>query len=352
MAIWYCVKCGRGGKGALSALSGAAACRSQWRKFLALIVCPACGDDRGHAGILELGPDERLADLGVRPIPDGQRPSARWDPRLPTSRDEALRLAFWLRRWMDRWPEGAEETRRALIQHRGFPEELADRMVRRGVRLVRPARLAWLIRHAPLELEVAVVPLLRNRPGFLLPVCWFLPRDGLGLAAVQVRYVGGGDPRYRTGRLFRRWTPPAAWLEPGGKPVLSGEPAPPWPFRDGSGAPRIPGPVLITEGWFKAAVAAELLEAPAVGFLGVPRQSLAIARRLRRLGVRQVWLAPDRDDPPRPAVQEAFQELARVLREARLEVRFLEWPDGKGIDDALLAGWRPVAFYRAVFSAR
>lgn len=345
MAAFHCVRCGASGAAAIREFAAAnGRARSRWRKFIALVVCPMCGDDRGHAGILELGPGESLADLGSGALPlpgpgrDG-RGEEKEDRRLPPGRAAADRVAFWLLR-LRRGREAV--TVRLLREARGFPEELAERMIRRGVFWVSPADRRRLRRDFPPDLEEILAPAVMEE-GFLLPVFWFLPGgEGIALSALQVRYRTG-PIRYRTIRIFRGWTPPAGLFLPGGEPAFPEDPEASWPFReDALRNGRLPPLLLVTEGWFKGAVAAEILGIPAVGFLGLPRKAAAVARRLRRLGVRRALLAPDQDVPPSPEVRRAFEMMARSLREAGIDAATLRWPSAwKGIDDALLAGWHP-----------
>lgn len=345
MGVWRCVKCGAGGTCPAEDLVPAApGARSRWKKFMSLVRCTECGDDRGHAGVIEFLPGESLSSSSVGQIP---APWRRWrrtegsgeDPRLPPGPAAAARAAASLACLIDRL--GGERAARALMAWRGLPEPLAWAIAARGVAQIGEVDAGWIRRHLPDDLSAVLRPLIDHRDGLLIPVQWFLPETGiLHLAAVQVRYRHG-EPRYRTGRLFRDWSPPAALLLPGGGPPLSGEDAP-WPFRDRNSI-RIAPRVVITEGWFKAAVAAEVLEVPAVGFLGLPRRTEETARHLRAVGIREAWLAPDFDLPPNPGVGRAFRRMARALRAVGIRAAWLRWPagTGKGIDDALLAGWRP-----------
>lgn len=341
MGVWRCVKCGAGGVRPVADLVPASGrARSRWRKFVTLVRCPLCGDDRGHAGVIEVLPGESLRPSGFAPMDRREPEEERQDPRLPAHPAAARRAAAGLARLAEY--RGGERAVQALVAWRGLPEPLARAIAARGVAQIGEADAAWIRRHLPEEVAAALRPLLRGE-GLLIPIHWFLPRDGgLHLAAVQVRYRRG-EPRYRTGRLFRDWTPPAALLLPGGGPPLREEEEEGWPFRDGKGPFRLGPRVLLTEGWFKAVVAAELLGWPAVGFLGLPRQVEEVARRLRAAGVQKAWLAPDRDDPSSLAAERAFRRMARALRAAGIQPFWLRWPHraGKGIDDALLAGWRP-----------
>jgi len=335
MAAWACVRCGAFGVAPAQDLTAAAPrARSRWRRFRVLIACPRCGDARGHAGVLELLPGE---ELGRGPPPAAGAPwdgRDRRDRRLPPSRaaaDRAARIVAAALRKL-----GAEATIRELVRRRSFPPDLAALMVRRGVRWVEPGDLRFL---ADLG-----VPWRARGSGFLLPVAWFLPTgEGPGLMGFQIR-TAGAETRYLTVRIFQGGAPPAALLLPGGEPSFPARfgPGPaPWPFRDGAW-PEAPE-VLAAEGWFKAAVAADLLGIPALGFLGIPRRVETVVRRLRDLGARVVILAPDRDIPPRPEVEAAWAAFAEMARRAGLRVRVLAWrpEDGKGIDDVLLAGRRP-----------
>lgn len=49
---WYCVKCGSSGVVSEGIRPAPPNARSKWRRFSSLIVCPVCGDAKGHAGIL------------------------------------------------------------------------------------------------------------------------------------------------------------------------------------------------------------------------------------------------------------------------------------------------------------
>jgi hypothetical protein len=49
---YYCVKCGSHGI-VVDYIPAPPDAKGRWKKFTALIVCPDCGDDKGHCGILE-----------------------------------------------------------------------------------------------------------------------------------------------------------------------------------------------------------------------------------------------------------------------------------------------------------
>jgi len=329
MALWRCVKCGGWGRSAPEALAPAAAsARPRWRVWGRedLIACPACGDRKGHAGIMAWEPEETRRLRGrALPAPD---PMDRKKSRLlPVHRGAAERAEALLARLFSRL--GQEETVRQLAALRGYPEELAAWLADAlQVRWFEGEALRRLARGLPEDLEGVLRPLHRTR-GFLLPVRWWLPHgEGLALAGLQAR-IYTGEARYLTLRLFRDWTPPAGLvLPPPGREVRL-------PRRE----------VVLTEGWLKAAVAAFCMGRPAVGFLGLPRACPEVARLLSR-DFRVAVLAPDRDEARgiRAHVRRAFRDLAGALFRARVEARWASWEAGqKGIDDALLAGL-PIVF--------
>jgi len=328
MALWRCVKCWSWGRSAPEALAPAApSARPRWRVWGRedLIACPACGDRKGHAGIMAWEPEETRRLRG-RALPTPARTEARTEGRtsqlLPVHRGAAERAELLLARLWARL--GREETVRQLAALRGYPEEMAAWMADTlQVRWFEGEALQRLARGLPEDLEGVFRPLHRTW-GFLLPVRWWLPGgEGLALAGLQAR-VYSGEARYLTLRLFRDWTPPAGLvLPPPGREVRL-------PKRE----------VVITEGWLKAAVAAFYMGRPAVGFLGLPRACPEVAGLLSR-DFRVAILAPDRDEARgiRAHVRRAFRGLAGALFRARVEARWASWEAGqKGIDDALLAG--------------
>ena len=329
MALWRCVKCGGWGRRAPEALAPAdPTARPRWRVWGRgdLIACPACGDRRGHAGIMVWEPEETRRLLG-RALPAPAQTDRKKSRLLPVHRGAAERAELLLARLWDRLDR--EETVRQLAALRGYPEELAAWLADAlQVRWFEGEALRRLARGLPEDLEGVFRPLHRTR-GFLLPVRWWLPDgEGLALAGLQAR-VYSGEARYLTLRLFRNWTPPAGLVLPP-------------PERE----VRLPKrEVVLTEGWLKAAVAAFYMGRPAVGFLGLPRACREVARILSR-DFRIAVLAPDRDEArgTRAHVRRAFRGLAGALFRARVEVRWASWGGGqKGIDDALLAGL-PIVF--------
>ena len=327
MALWRCVKCGGWGTAPIDSLSPVPAnARPRWRVWGRedLVACPCCGDRKGHAGIMALGPDERSRLRGrllrSRSNGNGSREEG-LAGLLPVHRGAAVRAEVQLGAILDQLDQ--EITISQMVALRGYPKELAVWLAGQGVRWFEGETLQRLARKG--DLEPVLRPLYRAR-GFLIPVRWWLPDgEGLALAGLQARLYGG-EARYLTLRLFRDWTPPAGLILPPPERELH--------FPD-------KGEVILTEGWLKAATAAFIMGRPAVGFLGLPRKAQEVARTLKDyLGCQAAILAPDRDGSPgvRAHVFRAFRSMAWALFRVRVRVTWASWDPGpKGIDDALLA---------------
>ncbi|MEW5931980.1 MAG: DUF3854 domain-containing protein [Bacillota bacterium] len=162
--------------------------------------------------------------------------------------------------------------------------------------------------------------------GLLVPV-----RDVRGrVVGLQVRRDDPGDgPRY-------------VWLSSAGRP--GGTPARTlchvaWP----PGVPCLR--VWVTEGPLKADIASELLGEPVVAVPGVNTwKSSGLLEALREMCPDEVVVAYDADAETNPFVDRAAGELGRALRGSGYRVCVARWPvgAGKGLDDLLLGGGRPV----------
>jgi hypothetical protein len=315
--FWLCVKCGAKGFGGDLMLAPLDA-KSRWSKFKALIVCPACGDDKGHAGI--------LSDADFEPSD------------LPTSQVEVHNTSALGLRYADTTVReivaalSAERTIEVLRNIRNYDLQLARWLVARGIRFGSIADLRFKVPTSTL----AGLRLLQNigdsEPLFWLPVVAYPSSDKPTFVGLQVRRLSG-EPKYVTVKLIDA---PLVHIA--------------LPTEDRTDGQRWSG-IWVTEGILKAEVVAYKLGVVAVGALGTGalRQAVPIvaetARRWHRdanLFSAPIVLAPDADAREKLGVAKAFWEVAKHLQREGFSVAFAIWlPKFKGIDDALLAGETP-----------
>jgi len=161
---------------------------------------------------------------------------------------------------------------------------------------------------------------LAGAPGLLIPVM-----DPHGrIVGIQIRATKPGRGRYR-------------WLSSAGKPsgVSPGSPCHAVVGRKGKGS------LWITEGPLKADVVAEKVGVTALGVTGVSAWRRALPL-IRALGAKRAILAFDRDEGARAAeaVVRNVSQLAGALSRMGVDVLYASWDEGKGVDDALMAGGR------------
>ncbi len=310
---WFCVKCGGSG----FAIDFVAATSKKWNKFIISIVCPACGDDKGHCGILG-DADFESSDLPVPPAEVRLSPLA-WRT-ANASVSEILNALS---------PDDAVET---LQQVRSYDPELAHWLVNRGVRFGRVADLRFKV--SPTTLAALPQPrlLAPDEPCLWLPVTAYPDGHQPAFLALQVRRLQG-EPKYLTVKFIDA---PLAHVA--------------LPTEDRTDGQRWSG-VWVTEGILKSEVLAYRLGVVAVGALGTGalRQAIGVVAEVARrwhknanLFAAPVVLAPDSDARTKLEVARAFWEAAKRLQREGFSVSFAIWsPKFKGIDDALLAGEKP-----------
>jgi len=317
---YYCVKCGSSGTGS-QFLPAAPNARKRWQKFTDLITCPVCGDDKGHAGLLEGKADfEHQVDFG------------HLDPS-PLNLPHASALASEIVNATS--PENAIAALRSI---RGYDADLSLWLAKRGIRFgsVSDVRFSGKISEATFEwlkekLGRKVISILEKV--FWLPVVNYPQPDNPVIVAFQLRRLEG-EPRYLTIRIIER------------APLVHVA----LPTEDRTDGQRW-NAVLLTEGILKAEVVAFKLGCVAVGALGtgaLNQAALVAAEAARRwhkdanLFNAPIILAPDSDARNNFSVAKAFWEVAKQLQQEGFTVSFAIWlPKFKGIDDALLAGETP-----------
>jgi hypothetical protein len=313
----YCVKCSFRGK-VSDALPAAPDAKPRWHRFVTLVTCPNCGDDKGHCGIL----GDAEFEPSVLPVPQAEvRPLSPLAWRFAdASVGEILNALI---------PDTAVEV---LQQVRGYDPELAHWLVNRGVRFGRVADLRFKV--SPTTLAALPQPRLLSpdEPCLWLPVAAYPDGHQPAFFALQVRRLQG-EPKYLTVKFVDA---PLAHVA--------------LPTEDRTDGRRWSG-IWLTEGILKAEVVAYKLGVVAVGALGTGalRQALPVvaetAKRWHKdatLFTAPVILAPDRDARTKLEVARAFWETAKRLQREGFSVAFAIWsPKFKGIDDALLAGETP-----------
>jgi hypothetical protein len=313
----YCVKCGFRGK-VSDALPAAPDAKPRWHRFVTLVTCPNCGDDKGHCGI--------LGDANFAPS----------DLPIPQAEDRTLSPLAW--RTADASvgeilnaliPDTAVEV---LQQVRGYDPELAHWLVNRGVRFGRVADLRFKV--SPTTLAALPQPRLLSpdEPCLWLPVAAYPDGHQPAFFALQVRRLQG-EPKYLTVKFIDA---PLAHVA--------------LPTEDRTDGRRWSG-IWLTEGILKSEIVAYKLGVVTVGALGTGalRQAIGVVAEVARrwhkdanLFTAPVVLAPDSDARTKLEVAKAFWEVAKHLQREGFSVSFALWsPKFKGIDDALLAGETP-----------
>jgi hypothetical protein len=314
--FWCCFKCSAKGF-SRDFLPASADAKSRWRKFKALITCPVCGDDKGHAGIL--GDDFEPSDL----------PASKVEIHAPSSL--GLRYADATVREI----VGAlstDKTVEALQAVRSYDQALAHWLVARSVRFGSIADLRFKVPASTLAKLRLPSNISDSEPLFWLPVVAYPSPDKPTFVGLQVRRLNG-EPKYATIKLIDA---PLVHIA--------------LPTEDRTDGQRWSG-IWLTEGILKSEIVAYKLGVVAVGALGTGalRQALTIvaetARRWHKdatLFSAPVILAPDSDARTKLEVARAFWEVAKHLQREGFSVAFAIWsPKFKGIDDALLAGETP-----------
>jgi len=315
--FWRCFKCGANGFGK-DFLPASPDAKSRWHKFKALITCPACGDDKGHCGI--------LGDANFEP---SDLPASQVEVRNPSAlslryADATVREVVGVL--------SADATFEALQTVRGYDPQLAYWLVARSVRFGSIADLRFRVSASTLAQLRLPQNIGDSEPLFWLPIANYPTLDKPTFVGFQVRRLSG-EPKYATLKLIDA---PLAHIA--------------LPTDDRTDGQRWSG-IWVTEGILKAEVLAYQLGVVAVGALGTGalRRALpVVAETVRRwhkdanLFTAPVVFAPDSDARTKLEVARAFWETAKHLQKEGFSVSFAIWsPQFKGIDDALLAGETP-----------
>jgi hypothetical protein len=126
----HCVKCGFRGK-VSDALPAAPDAKPRWHRFVTLVTCPNCGDDKGHCGV--------LGDADFAPS-DFPVPQAEVRPLPPIAWRTADALVGEILNALS--PNAAVEALRTV---RGYDPQLAHWLADRGVRFGRVADLRFKV---------------------------------------------------------------------------------------------------------------------------------------------------------------------------------------------------------------
>lgn len=308
-ARWYCVKCG--GKGLLPYKVETILGRPRWCKFKSIIVCPSCGDDRGHCGILTEG---EFAEL----------PSSHEVSPSPI----ALRFAH----------ESVKETLNCLrdateaLQHyRQIAPDFASWLSQRGVRFGCVADLVGKARLSTIAMVKLPKTITAKDMGFWLPLIYYPHPSEWFHTGLQIRFLAK-EPKYVTIRFSDRTPLCHVAL----------------PTQDRSDGRRF-ARVWLTEGVLKAEAIAFYLGDVAVASVGLPNQTaLKMAMEAARwwseganLVSAPIVVAPDNDVEKKEVVRAWWRAIQYLQREG-FDVIVATWsPEHKGIDDALVAGVQP-----------
>jgi len=313
----YCVKCSFRGK-VSDALPAAPDAKPRWHRFVTLVTCPNCGDDKGHCGV--------LGDADFAPS-DFPVPQAEVRPLSPLAWRTADALVGEILNALI--PDTAFEV---LQQVRGYDPELAHWLVNRGVRFGKVADLRFKVSAMTLTALPQPRSLSPDEPCLWLPIVAYPDGHQPTFFALQVRRLQG-EPRYLTVKFVNA---PLAHIA--------------LPTEDRTDGRRWSG-VWVTEGILKAEIIAYKLGIVAVGALGTGalRQAIGVVAEVARRWHKEanlfsapIILAPDSDARTKLEVARAFWEVAKHLQREGFSVAFAIWsPVHKGADDALLAGETP-----------
>jgi len=240
----YCVKCGFSGPIPPDAvpLTGV---RPRWSRFVECYICPSCGDEKGHFGLLDLSGEVRPRER------EGRKPPAPREERPKPSEEERRILDALSRIIISALDPEDPRLLSYLTEGRGYPEDLARRLVERGYRWLDPKRLRGIeVEGDKVGLHAAYRfgargwrPVIPKGEGLLIPVA---DEEGR-ILGFQVRRADGeeGEEEEKKARY--------KWLSAGRKGAYIPLAHVAWPER-----PKGEG-VAVCEGPLKAEVVAHFL---------------------------------------------------------------------------------------------
>lgn len=314
--------------------------KPKWRELTISVVCPYCGDDQGHCGITSDG-TRFFCVKCHNGGPTSSRAAYQTQRNIQTSLDPAALNAVdaFLHTVLASCRVDREETLVYLVEERGIPQELAERLIEKG--FVVPTR-----HHMNFSCSVEDQKLLRKHPALtaassnqisidihknalLVPI--YLPRNGKSSALVDIR----------TRSVMSKNGAKYLWIAKNSK-GREKYPRPSYTFAEGTDHTKL----VILEGEIKAEVASYFLGHDAVGLIGSANYSRVgeILTELYDCGrtYSEVIFAPDLDTYKKNReIALKVVEAALTLAARELEISFLLWhPMGsraKGLDDFLLA---------------
>lgn len=314
--------------------------KPKWRELTIAVVCPYCGDDRGHCGITSDGTGFYCVKCH-NGGPTSSRAAYQTQRNIQTSLDPAAvdTIDAFLHTVLASCRVDREETLVYLVEERGIPQELAERLIEKG--FVVPTR-----HHMNFSCSVDDQKLLRKHPALtaassnqisidihknalLVPI--YLPRKGKSSALVDIR----------TRSVMSKNGAKYLWIAKNSK-GREKYPRPSYTFAEGTDHTKL----VILEGEIKAEVASYFLGHDAVGLIGSAIYSRVgdILTELYACGrtYSKVIFAPDLDTYKKNRdIALKVVEAALTLAARELEISFLLWhPLGsraKGLDDFLLA---------------
>ena len=314
--------------------------RPKWKELSISVICPYCGDDSGHCGISLDGTSFYCVKCH-NGGPTSSRVAYQPEGSIQTSPDPLAvdTIDDFLHRILASCRTDREETLSYLVEKRGMPRELAERLIDKG--FVIPTRYHMnfscsvddqkLLRKHPALTAISSnqISIALHRNALLVPI--YLPRKTKDSAIVDIR----------TRSLMNNTRSKYLWVAKRSKGSAK-YPRPKYTFVEGNDHTHL----LIIEGEIKAEVASYYLGCDSVGIIGASNYSKVgdIFTELYACGrnYSQVIFAPDLDTYKKNRdIALKVVEAALALTARELEISFLLWhPMGsreKGLDDFLLA---------------
>jgi hypothetical protein len=314
--------------------------KPKWRELAISVVCPYCGDDRGHCGITSDG-TRFFCVKCHNGGPTSSRAAYQTQRNIQTSLDPAALNAVdaFLHTVLASCRVDREETLSYLVEKRGMPKELAERLIEKG--FVVPTR-----HHMNFSCSVEDQKLLRKHPALKAASSTQISIDiHKNALLVPIYQPGKGEDSaivdIRTRSLMNNTRSKYLWVAKKSKGSAK-YPRPKYTFVEGNDHTQL----LIIEGEIKAEVASYYLGCDSVGLIGASNYSKVgdIFTELYDRGRShfRVLLAPDLDTYKKNKdIALKVVEAALALAPRELEISFLLWhPMGsreKGLDDFLLA---------------